>query len=99
VNKKRARKKTDPSGKTPSEAPVELAEPVPEVSIPTLPPEELEAQEMTRQLTVVCMELIIKVATCRCEVKRQCAVYQKSQEIAELVDKLQELRRRGSKSG
>jgi len=72
---------------------------VPEVPTPVVPPEEMKVQELTRRLTEVCMELIVKVATCRCDMKRQCAVYRKSQEIADLIDELQELRKRGSEGG
>jgi len=35
------------------------------------------------------------VATCRCKDKDNCPVYSKSQEIADIIDKLQELRVKG----
>jgi len=51
-----------------------------------------EMQSLMRELMDECASLIFKVATCRCNHKDTCAVYKKAQRIAEILDKIQELR-------
>jgi len=60
-----------------------------------VPPLTAEVQELFRKLMDDCTMLVIKVATCRCKEKDSCPVYSKSQEIADVIDKLQELRVKG----
>jgi len=60
-----------------------------------IPPEQRQAQELFTQLMNACTHLIIKVAACKCPNKDTCPVYLKAQEIAVVIDRLQELRARG----
>lgn len=59
---------------------------------PTLTPEQTKLSEAFRKLMDICTVLVIKVATCKCNHKSTCQVYCKAQEIAEIIDELQELR-------
>jgi len=61
----------------------------------TIPPGQKQAQELFTQLMNACTHLIIKVAACRCPNKDTCPVYLKAQEIAGVIDRLQELRAKG----
>ena len=50
--------------------------------------------QLMQQLVVKCTMLVIKVATCRCEKREQCAIYRIAKEIAEIIDEINELRPR-----
>ena len=60
-----------------------------------VPPKQKQAQELFTQRMNACTHLIIKVAACKCPNKDTCPVYLKAQEIAEVIDRLQELRAKG----
>jgi len=62
----------------------EIPQPMPEVSP--------EISQTFMELMNVCTQLIIKVACCTCKHKENCEVYKKAQEIAQIIDKLQEMR-------
>ncbi|RLI03585.1 hypothetical protein DRO30_00865 [Candidatus Bathyarchaeota archaeon] len=59
---------------------------------PTVTPEQTKMNELLRKLMDICTTLVIKVATCKCNHKSSCQVFTKAQEIAEIIDELQELR-------
>jgi len=73
----------------------------PEVDVETMTvrgqasPEQRQVQELFTQLMNACTHLIIKVAACKCRDKDTCPVYLKAQEIAGVIDRLQELRAKG----
>ena len=48
-------------------------------------------QAMT-DLVSTCTELVVKVAYCNCNDKEKCPVFQKARKIAEIIDRLMELR-------
>jgi len=60
-----------------------------------IPPGQRQAQELFTRLMNACTHLVIKVAVCKCPNKDTCPVYLKAQEIAEVIDRLQELRTKG----
>jgi len=49
-------------------------------------------QELLMQLVETTTALTVKVAACKCNHKDSCGVYKKAKEIAEIIDKIQELR-------
>jgi len=67
----------------------ETPPPPPPPAQPQMPP---EMQRLMRQLIDECASLVFKVATCRCNHKDTCTVFLKAQKIAEIIDKIQELR-------
>lgn len=57
-----------------------------------LPPGQKRMQELLMQLVEKTTGLTVKVAACKCNHKDGCGVYRKAKEIAEIIDKIQELR-------
>ncbi|RLG33797.1 hypothetical protein DRN97_04210 [Methanosarcinales archaeon] len=55
--------------------------------------EQQKMNELMRRLIDANTTLIVKVAACDCRKKNTCKVYLQSQEIAKIIDELQELRR------
>jgi len=59
-----------------------------------LTPEQEKINELMRHLIDANTVLIVKVAACDCRKKSTCKVYLQSQQIAKIIDELQELRPR-----
>jgi len=57
-----------------------------------LTPGQKKMQELLMQLVEKTTGLTVKVAACKCNHKDSCGVYKKAKEIAEIIDKIQELR-------
>lgn len=55
-------------------------------------PKEDKTAKLLQQLTNCSAMLVFKVASCTCKDKANCEVYKKGQEIAQVIDKLNELR-------
>jgi len=66
-----------------------------QVTAPPLTPEQQQVQNLLRKLMEQDTMLILKVATCKCNDKEECAVFVKAREIATTLGKLQELREKG----
>ena len=47
---------------------------------------------LIRELITANTNLVIKVATCKCNDKESCKLYREAQKIAEIIDKLNETR-------
>jgi len=58
-------------------------------------PEGEEVNKLIRDLMTEATTLVIKVATCDCNHKDSCGVYEKAKSIAKIIDQLQDLRKRG----
>jgi len=54
--------------------------------------EQKKVNELIRKLIDADTQLIVKVASCDCKKKEKCKVYMKAQEIAKIIDELQELK-------
>jgi len=54
-----------------------------------------EMAEVGRQIMNLCTKLIIKLAKCKCQHRDTCDVYNVAQEIADAIEKMLELSRRG----
>ena len=48
--------------------------------------------ELMRELISANTNLTIKVATCKCENREKCRLFREAQKVAEIIEKLQELR-------
>jgi len=72
-----------------------VAEKPTQVTPPPLTPDQQQVQNLLKELMQQDTMLILKVATCKCNHKENCAVYIKAREIATTLDKLQELREKG----
>jgi len=60
---------------------------------PQAPPEiDPKVQELMTSLLNKTVELVMKLAICKCDKRDNCKVYEVSREIAVVVDKLQALR-------
>ncbi|RDD52882.1 MAG: hypothetical protein BA066_07335 [Candidatus Korarchaeota archaeon NZ13-K] len=55
-------------------------------------PAQRRLQDLLARLVEKTTSLTVKVATCRCNHKESCQVYQKAREIAEIIDEIQEVR-------
>lgn len=54
------------------------------------------AAELVRQLTDNATQLVLKVAICKCNHKDNCEVFTKARDIAEIINKLQDIREKVS---
>jgi len=63
---------------------------------PEMPP---EVRDVLTKLMDEATTLVIKVATCKCNHKENCDVYKKARGIADVIDKLTELRGKGVLGG
>lgn len=57
-----------------------------------LSPEMEKTNELIKKLIDADTVLVVKVAACDCRKKNSCKVYLQAQEIAKIIDELQELR-------
>jgi len=55
-------------------------------------PQQKKSLALVRELTDSAATLVIKLATCKCEKKDTCKLYLHGQRMADIIDKLQELR-------
>jgi len=67
----------------------------PTIKKPT--PEQEKYLELVRQLTDASAILVVKVATCTCNNKDECKVFQQAQKIATIIDAIQDTRFEGIK--
>jgi len=59
---------------------------------PEVTPERKEIESLLSQLFDLVPRLALKTIVCECDRKNNCEVYQKSIELAKLIDKMTELR-------
>lgn len=82
--------------KTLTEEEVEPAPPSQSVTAP-IPSKAVAKQKqvtgLVKRLTEISTQLVLKVAVCNCNHKNECELYLKAREIAEVIDKLQSIRR------
>jgi len=92
--RKRARRRsTQPTPSTPTPPTGVYTPPAPVAhGEAALTPSQKKMQTLLMQLVEKTTALTVKVAACRCNHKGECGVYQKAKEIAEIIDKIQELR-------
>jgi hypothetical protein len=55
-------------------------------------PQQAKSLALVRELTDSAATLVIKVATCKCDKKDTCKVYLHGQRMADIIDKLQDIR-------
>jgi len=65
-----------------------------EEEIPKVSEEVEKTNELIRKLIDANTVLVVKVAACDCRKKNTCKVFVQSQQIAKIIDELQELRPR-----
>jgi hypothetical protein len=62
-------------------------------------PEQQKYLGLIRELTDSSVIMVVKVATCDCNHKEDCKVFQQAKAIAQTIEKLQEIRPEGVKGG
>jgi len=61
--------------------------------MPKISPTQQKYIAVVRDLTEAASTLVIKVATCKCDKKDTCKIYQQAQKIADKIEALQEMGR------
>jgi hypothetical protein len=75
----------------------EKVEPIPEelgdvTKAPKVSAKQKALNALVRELTMLATQIVLKVATCNCNHKDNCELYKKAKEMANVIDKLQEMR-------
>jgi len=65
-----------------------------EIGVGEITEEQRRMNDLMRKLIDANTVLVVKVAACGCRKKNSCKVYVQAQEIAKIIDELQELRPR-----
>ena len=65
-----------------------------EIGVGEITEEQRRMNDLMRKLIDANTVLVVKVAACDCRKKNSCKVYVQAQEIAKIIDELQELRPR-----
>jgi len=65
-----------------------------EIGVGEITEEQRKMNDLMRKLIDANTVLVVKVAACDCRKKNSCKVYVQAQEIAKIIDELQELRPR-----
>jgi len=63
-----------------------------EIGVGEITEEQRKMNDLMRKLIDANTVLVVKVAACDCRKKSSCKVYVQAQEIAKIIDELQELR-------
>jgi hypothetical protein len=62
-------------------------------------PQQQKYLALVRELTESASNLVIKVATCKCEKRDQCKLYEQAQKVASKIEALSELGAEGGEIG